>query len=128
MMSADPATRVTRSATWLSLALSASTLVCCALPALMVAIGAGAVLAGLFSQLPQLIWLSEHKAAVFGLAATALFAAGWLQWRARRMPCPSDPALAMRCARLRRFSFGVYGLSLLVFGLGAWFAFGIAPL
>lgn len=39
----------------LSIATSSSTLICCALPALLVAIGAGATLAGLVTAVPQLI-------------------------------------------------------------------------
>ena len=41
---------------------STATLVCCVLPAVLVSLGAGAVLAGLVSSFPQLVWLSEHKA------------------------------------------------------------------
>src|SRR3990170_2333314 len=65
-------------------------LVCafCAQPAVMVALGAGAALAGLVTAVPQLIWLSEHKAAVFGLAFVMLGLSGALLWRARRLPCP----------------------------------------
>ena len=51
-----------------TLAASAGTLVCCVLPAVMVALGAGASLAGLVTTFPQLIWLSERKALVFGVA------------------------------------------------------------
>ncbi len=50
---------------------SSGTLVCCVLPALMVALGAGATLAGLVTAVPQLIWLSEHKVEVFTVAAVA---------------------------------------------------------
>jgi len=55
-----------------SLFASGGTLVCCALPALLVALGAGAVLSSLVAVLPQIVWLSEHKAAVFGTAAAML--------------------------------------------------------
>ena len=51
---------------------SSTTLVCCVLPAVMVSLGAGAVLVGLITAFPQLIWLSEHKAAVFGIATVSL--------------------------------------------------------
>ena len=61
---------------FVALVASTGTLVCCVLPALMVALGAGAVLAGLVSAVPQLVWLSEHKAAVFGIAAVMLALAG----------------------------------------------------
>ena len=39
---------------------SFSTLLCCALPALLVSLGAGAVTIGLVSAVPQLIWLLCH--------------------------------------------------------------------
>ena len=50
----------TRGVTWVTLATGASTLLCCALPALLVALGAGAVLATAVSVFPQLVWVSEH--------------------------------------------------------------------
>ena len=106
-----------------SLLLSSGTLVCCVLPAVMVAIGAGAALAGLVSAVPQLVWLSEHKALVFGLAGAALAFAGWMQWRARFEPCPADPALAAACMRTRRVSAIVYWASVALYAVGAFFAF-----
>ena len=111
----------------LSLFTSLSTLVCCALPALFVAVGAGAALAGLVSNVPQLVWISEHKDVVFGMAGAMLLLAGTLQWRARHAPCPADPQLAEACRRARRNSLRIYLLSLAIFAVGAWFAF-VAPL
>jgi hypothetical protein len=102
---------------------SSATLVCCVLPALMVALGAGAALAGLVSAVPQLIWLSEHKALVFGISAALLAIAGVAIWHARRSPCPADPQLARACVRLRRFSTVLYVFALLAFSLGFIFAF-----
>jgi hypothetical protein len=112
---------------WASLATSTGTLVCCALPALLVALGAGAALAGLVSVFPQIVWLSEHKVGVFGVAATAMAVGGVMQWRNRMAPCPTDPALRDACLRTRRWSARVYALSLLFLALGAWFAF-VQPL
>lgn len=110
----------------LSLFLSAGTLICCALPALFVSLGMGAVLAGLVSNFPQLIWLSEYKAAVFSVAGIMLTIAGLMQWRARNLPCPIDPVQAKACTKLRRISWGIYGFSVFVYLTGAFFAF-IAP-
>lgn len=111
----------------LSLLTSSGTLVCCALPALLVTLGAGAALSALVAAVPQLVWLSEHKEGVFTAAALMLAAAGCLQWRARTLPCPADPALAAACARARTTSLRVYALSLAIFLTGGFFAF-IAPL
>jgi hypothetical protein len=102
---------------------SAGTLVCCVLPAVMVALGAGAVLAGLVSAVPQLVWMSAHKGLVFGAAAALLLVAGFGLWRARSIPCPTDPALARTCVRLRKLSTSVYLIALAVFAVGTTFAF-----
>jgi hypothetical protein len=116
---------LTRNA-WLSFAAllaSSGTLVCCVLPAVMVALGAGAALAGLVSAVPQLVWMSAHKALVFGLAAALLVAAGAALWRARRIPCPADPLLARACARLRTLGTRLYVVAVAAFVLGSVFAF-----
>lgn len=112
-----------RGATWFSIFTSASTLVCCALPALLVSIGAGAALVSLTSNFPQLIWLSEHKLAVFGVAGFMLLVAGILQWRARRLPCLLDASLARACMRQRKLSLAMYWLSVAIYVIGAFFAF-----
>jgi hypothetical protein len=109
-----------------ALAASGGTLVCCALPALLVAVGAGAALAGLVSAVPALVWISEFKVGVFALAGLLLLGAGVLQWRQRQAPCPLDPRLGRACMRLRRWSASVYGLALGVYAIGAGFAF-VAP-
>jgi hypothetical protein len=111
-----------------ALVASSGTLVCCVLPAVMVSLGAGATLAGLVTAVPQLIWLSERKGLVFGVAAFALAIAGLLLWRARSAPCPADPALARACTRLRRWSNGLYGVSVLATITGAVFAFVLPAL
>jgi hypothetical protein len=102
---------------------SSATLVCCVLPAILVAIGAGAALAGLVAAVPQLIWLSEHKPWVFGLAGALLTISGIALWIGRRAPCPTDPELARSCRRLRRISAIIYFIALIGFAIGVTFAF-----
>lgn len=102
---------------------SGGTLVCCVLPAVMVALGAGAALAGLVTAVPQLVWLSAHKAGVFAVAFGMLALCGGLLWRARNLPCPADPALAQACTRLRRASVILWVVALSCTALGALFAF-----
>ena len=110
----------------LTLMTSFSTLFCCALPALFVAVGAGAALAGIVSNVPQLVWLSERKVLLFSLAAILLTASGIMRYRSRNAPCPIDPAQAKACMKLRRISRAVYIGSLLLYAAGFFFAF-IAP-
>jgi hypothetical protein len=107
----------------LALLASSATLVCCVLPAMLVSLGAGAVVVSLVTAFPQLVWLSEHKVAVFVTAAALLAASGWLLWNARRLPCPSDPQAARMCMRLRSVSHWLYGIAAVSFVLGAMFAF-----
>lgn len=131
-MTADPMSQPT---SWrlavlptLSLFTSLSTLVCCALPALLVTLGMGAALAGLVTAVPQLVWLSEHKALTFGTAGILLAGAGYMLWQARNAPCPADPAQARACMRMRRFSVWTYGVSLALYLIAAFFAFLAADL
>jgi hypothetical protein len=92
----------------ISLFASSSTLVCCALPALMVALGAGASLAGLASNFPALVWLSENKELSFGFSILML-------------------SIATQCRQVRAFSFRIYCLSVGLFFIGVFFAF-VAPM
>lgn len=112
--------------TFLSLFTSAGTLICCALPALFVSLGMGAVFAGVVANIPALIYLSEHKIAVFGIAAIMLVIAGGAIYHARNLPCPIDPVQAKTCARARVWSKRIYYVSVALFTLGAFFAF-LAP-
>lgn len=117
--------RRSAAASFAALLTAGGTLVCCVLPAVMVALGAGAALAGLVTAVPQLIWLSAHKALVFGVAAAALVLSGILLHRARLAPCPADPALARTCARLRTISHWTWAIAVAATTLGALFAFGL---
>jgi len=119
--------KASQRANLVSLFTSGSTLLCCALPALLVALGAGAALSSLISNVPQLVWVSEHKTLVFGAAGGMLLLAGILQWRTRNAPCPTDPELAAICSKTRKSSLRMYCFSVGIFAIGGWFAF-IAPL
>lgn len=93
----------------------------------MVALGAGAVLVGLVSAVPQLIWLSEHKGLVFAAAGIMLVLSGVMLRKASRLPCPTEPAAATACNRLRRVSRGLYAAALVAYVVGAGFVL-FAPL
>lgn len=102
---------------------SSSTLICCALPALLVTIGAGASLAGFLSAFPQLIWFSTHKGALFIVSAIMLLVAGLLQYRQRYAPCPVEPQAAQACRRTRRISVVMYSVSIVLYWVGFSFAY-----
>lgn len=128
-MSADGLVE-TRRSLWSSVAslfATSSTLVCCAVPAVLVALGAGAALSSLVSVFPQVVWLSEHKLGLFVFAGLMMGTSGVLQWRNRTAPCPTDPARRTACLRTRKVSAAVYGVSVALYCIGGWFAF-VMPL
>jgi hypothetical protein len=100
---------------------SSATLVCCVLPAVMVSLGAGAVLVGLVSAVPQLIWLSEHKLLVFGVAGAMLVASGFMLARAARLPCPTEPVAASACMRLQKISSVLFWTGAIAYVVGGGF-------
>ncbi|MEY2546418.1 MAG: hypothetical protein QOG48_1535 [Verrucomicrobiota bacterium] len=106
---------------------SLGTLICCALPAMLVSIGAGAAVASLVTAVPQLIWISEHKVAVFIFAGVMLLLSGITAQVNRRAPCPVDPAQAKSCRRVRRWSAAIFGASAILYAIGFYFAFLGAP-
>lgn len=105
----------------LSLFGSLSTLICCALPALFVGLGMGAVLIGVVSAVPQLIWISENKALVFSLAGIFLAVNGVWLYSQRNAPCPIDPVLRDACISGRKWSLRIYSASVVTFLIGLFF-------
>ena len=113
---------------YLTLFSSMGTLICCALPALLVSLGMGAVLAGVVGQVPALVWLSDNKSMVFSFAGLMLIANGILMWRNKDAPCPLDPDLRAACITGRKTSKYVYIASVLVFIIGGLFAYVLPAL
>jgi hypothetical protein len=95
---------------------SVSTLVCCVLPALFVALGFGATFASLVGSFPQLVWFSEHKALVFGGTALLLIAAFIVD--RRRRACATEA-----CETLKGWSHTLLLISVGLYLVGFTFAF-----
>ena len=109
----------------LSLFTSTGTILCCALPALLVTIGAGAALSSVISVFPQIVWVSKYKVYIFTVAFILIILSGYLQWHARKLPCPSDKLLAAKCISARRVSLVIYFVSVGILLIGFTFAFVI---
>lgn len=99
---------------WWVLFASTGTLICCALPILLVSLGLGAVVASVFSTLPFLVTLTQYKIWVFSASGLMLLIAGYLLYRQNRS-CPADPELAEQCKRVM-----VWNRRLLWFALALW--------
>lgn len=114
---------VTNLGSSLSLFSSLSTLICCALPALFSALGAGAAVAGLVSNVPELIWLSEHKEMLFIIAGIFLGIACILRYLNKNSPCPADSKKGRACMRLRRINSILFWISVAFYFVGFFFAY-----
>ena len=111
-----PSSRQKQGLSTLALMFSLGTVMCCALPLLLVALGFGSVVAAMTSGAPWLVTLSHYKAWTFAGSAAVLAVAGWSLYRPGRQ-CPREPALAKACARADRWSQRVWWGSALTWGL-----------
>ena len=106
---------------------STSTMICCALPALMISIGAGSTMAFLSGNIPGFIWLSQNKSYLFIFAGIMLILGGVLQLKNRSLECPPDGSQAASCQASKSWSKYIYFISLIIYLIGGFFAF-IAPI
>jgi len=113
----NPQTTSQITVSWLALFASTGTLVCCAIPIVLVTLGLGATVAAMTSSFPVIVTLGEQKAWVFGLSAFLLVTSGWLLYRPGRS-CPADPAEAQACTRAHAWNRRVLGLSAVIWSLG----------
>lgn len=101
---------------------STGTLICCAIPILLVSLGMGAVVASLASNVPFLITLSQHKEWMFAGTALLLLLAGWALYRPGRA-CPADPELGMLCAKAHKWNIRFFWGSVVIWCIGFIAAF-----
>ena len=112
----------------LSLFTSIGTLLCCALPALLVTLGMGAALAGFISIAPWITVISEYKIFIFVGAGILLILSSYFLWINHNAPCPTDPKQAKACTLLRKFSLYTIIISIIIYIVGFFFAFFAADL
>ena len=87
-----------RSWSWLLLFTTTGTLLCCAIPIVLVTLGLGASVATLASAAPWLITLSQYKGWMFLTSAILIGLSFWAIHRPGRI-CPTDPVLGAACNR-----------------------------
>jgi mercuric ion transport protein len=117
---------------YLSLFTSLGTLLCCALPSLLVLFGLGATVASVLSEAPWLVSMSHHKHWVF-IAAGVLISGNFVyvyavapKLQAKSGACdPHDPAT---CQTASRFSRGVLWCSAMVYLIGCFTAYFLGPI
>jgi len=116
---------------YLSLFSSVGTLLCCALPSLLVLIGLGATVASFLSALPWLVTLSHHKNWVFAVSGL-LIAGNFLYFyalaprlHAQGNACSVDASDA--CNTASRVSRVALRLSAAVYLMGFFSAYFLGP-
>jgi hypothetical protein len=117
---------------YLSLFTSLGTLLCCALPSLLVLFGLGATVASVLSEAPWLVALSHHKNWVF-LVAGVLISGNFVyvyalapRLQARTGAC--DPNNATACQTASRFSRIMLWCSAALYLIGCFTAYLLGPI
>lgn len=102
---------------------SVPTLLCCALPVVLVSLGMGSVVVSLYGEnLPFLQWFGMNEPITFGVTAVILAIAAWFIYRPGRT-CPTDPDLAQACQSANRWNHRFYWGAVTIWCIGAFFAF-----
>jgi mercuric ion transport protein len=117
---------------FLSLFTSLGTLLCCALPSLLVLFGLGATVATVLSEVPWLVDLSHHKHWVF-IVAGLLISSNFIyvyaiapQLQLNSGACdPNDPAACQTASRISRI---VLWCSAALYLVGCFTAYILGPL
>ena len=115
---------------YFSLFTSLGTLLCCALPSLLVLAGLGASVASVLSAAPWLVTLSRHKPSTFGISGV-LIAASFVNMyyvapRLQRQACSPDNPDA--CEVASRFSKAILWVSATIYVAGFFVAFLLGPI
>ena len=116
-----------RALSWITLLASTGTLLCCALPILMVSLGFGAVVATLTSSLPVLVTLAQYEPWMFAVSALLLGITAWVLW-VRPQQCPGDSALAEQCAKAAVWNRRVFWVASVVWVIGFTSAYLLLPI
>ncbi len=112
---------------WLTLFFTTTTLVCCALPIVLVSVGLGAVMASLNMQFAGLVFIAQNKYWTLALSAMLLGFLAWLIWRPGQA-CPSNPQLAKACQQSKRLNVRMFNVSLAIWSTGFFFSVLLLPL
>ena len=117
---------------YLSLFTSFGTLLCCALPSLLVLLGLGATVAGFLSAVPWLVTLSHHKNWVF-LVSGILIGGNFVytyalapKLRPQGAACTPDAPEA--CEQASILSRALLWISAGIYGIGLFSAYLLGPL
>ncbi len=114
---------------YVSLFTSAGTLLCCALPSLLVLFGLGATVASVLSAAPWLVTLSSHKSWIFVVAGMLIgLNVVYFYAVAPRLGGRECAAGDDACASATRLSTTALWVSAAVYGVGVFVAYVLGPI
>ena len=101
---------------------SVSTILCCALPIILVTLGMGAVFANLTASLPFITWLAERSLYLFTIATNLLLIGGYFIF-IKPQTCPADKKLAEICNKTKKFNKIVWWMSVIILATSFFFKY-----
>jgi hypothetical protein len=112
---------------WLTLLVTSGTLLCCALPILLISLGFGAAVASLNYNIPELMFLAEHRLWTLSISASLLIVLAWVIWRPNQS-CPSGHHLKKQCKIAKKWNKRIFWLSVAIWSIGFFFSVLLLPL
>jgi mercuric ion transport protein len=101
---------------------SISTILCCALPIILVTLGMGAVFASLTASFPFITWLAERSIYLFAIATILLLVGGYFIF-IKPQTCPSDKKLAEICNKTKKFNKIIWWVSVIILAISFFFKY-----
>ena len=112
---------------WFTLFVTSGTLICCALPILLVTLGLGASIAAITSSFPLLITLSQHKLWIFIISGSLLIGSAWMILR-NKGQCPANTELGELCQRAKLINRRIWFISVFIWIVGFIAAYLALPI
>ncbi|MFT6332274.1 MAG: hypothetical protein ACJAW3_000606 [Lentimonas sp.] len=107
---------------FLGLFTSFSTIICCALPIILVTLGMGAVFASLTANFPFLIWLAERSIYLFATSIFLLLISGYFIF-IKPQTCPAKKELAEICLKTKKFNQIIWWFSVIILLISFFFKY-----
>lgn len=101
---------------------SISTILCCALPIILVMLGMGSVFATLSTNLPFVIYLAEKVIYLFIISGFFLVISGYFIFAAKQS-CPTDKRHAEICDKTKKFNKIIWWISLTILLISLFFKY-----
>lgn len=114
-----------KAAVWSALGASVATLVCCALPSLLVLLGFGTTVAAAVSAAPWLVSLSQYKLWAFLVAGLLIVGSRLYALRLAPRVTPEGAACRPELVRATRI---VWTASVVLWSVGFFVAYALGPL